>query len=954
MQLLVEEVECCDDMSEDDQENSPARAAYTAVHLRVRGVPAVRATVAVSCVKAEAMPRSTAVATVADQVKELKSKLWHVGREKGKIALACENTIRELKTVVKEKSRAALGALVRVTQDLEVAGKRVLRLERDNTWLRKRLYKQEKTLAELEDRVVHEAKRAKDAEGEARRLGKVAQKATTASEKHRAAYKARAGKNKELHKKVSMQNDEITALQCLAELSADRVDAGAEEAAELKQHLAQAEAQALFEKDRAMQAAAHLALAESSVPAPVAQALEEANDEIITCQLALEKATAQIHVLEDRLAQVQPPTFNMLDEAQSTRTQRRWVQKDVEYLSQLLKDRKWRVQDVSRALSSAGMLEDLFESKEFWYLRVRWVADEMKMLTEKQWSVDNTIGLMIDAVLSFGDLHRLRMAFSLCYSPENDRAMHKVWIACRHARTEDDEEPPSTFATSRLRKSRHPHVRLPEPIPPVEKVRLRFKEIEKDLKIEVSADGKVATHRFMDRLVEMHEEHRSLGLIHPACGTTSTRPHNVTYSLDAFPVEAVSVEHSGIFSSSLVVPSQSEEFFRIIAAGTIKENTCELNRMHAMRRVDKDFNLVTTRGYAKGSDGKPIHINLLVCCDKKAVEVLRGCSPGCAWCVCGREKRLSTAWDVRKEPATWKAAVAALSKVCSGAFPEVFDVYAWAHLAMPHEKLPRYCSVCKERPYKNEAEYEAALKQVAAMRSDTSKEGKAKFKAQRSAHAAAHYGQYLHEASNLMFNMLNVIPEVMHLDGLNVAKQAWTKGVLVLFNEHMREVATTFFKGMGVKLDVKTKPDGRAGSAWFKASVWAELVHGYDGIPGGLAGWFASLLFYIGQDFATKQTAFTSRGTGTADASSDEVLKRAYGIKGENLLEVARLFYAYKDWHDALHMETPDKEAREKVALRLAITANRLMIRFKAVAKETGKTWVYHIALFIVPRSVLK
>ena len=89
-------------------------------------------------------------------------------------------------------------------------------------------------------------------------------------------------------------------------------------------------------------------------------------------------------------------------------------------------------------------------------------------------------------------------------------------------------------------------------------------------------------------------------------------------------------------------------------------------------------------------------------------------------------------------------------------------------------------------------------------------------------------------------------------------------------------------------------------------------------------------------------------GQQTADASSDEVLKRAYGIKGENLLEVARLFDAYKDWHDALHLETPDEEAREKVALRLAITANRMVIRFKAVAKETGKTWVYHIALFIV------
>ena len=83
-------------------------------------------------------------------------------------------------------------------------------------------------------------------------------------------------------------------------------------------------------------------------------------------------------------------------------------------------------------------------------------------------------------------------------------------------------------------------------------------------------------------------------------------------------------------------------------------------------------------------------------------------------------------------------------------------------------------------------------------------------------------------------------------------------------------------------------------------------------------------------------------------------MKRAYGTKGQNILDCARLFDSYKDWHDALHMDTPDDAARENAAFRLAITANRLMVRFKTVAKETGKTWVYHIALFIVPRTVRK
>ena len=66
-------------------------------------------------------------------------------------------------------------------------------------------------------------------------------------------------------------------------------------------------------------------------------------------------------------------------------------------------------------------------------------------------------------------------------------------------------------------------------------------------------------------------------------------------------------------------------------------------------------------------------------------------------------------------------------------------------------------------------------------------------------------------------------------------------------------------------------------------------------------------------------------------------------------------WYTHQAWHDATHfLETPDDAACEAVALKLAITANRLMIAFKTVAKETGKTWVYHIALYIVPRSVRK
>ena len=239
------------------------------------------------------------------------------------------------------------------------------------------------------------------------------------------------------------------------------------------------------------------------------------------------------------------------------------------------------------------------------------------------------------------------------------------------------------------------------------------------------------------------------------------------------------------------------------------------------------------------------------------------------------------------------------------------------------------------------------------MRADTSKEGKALWKKVRSNHAGTHFGQYLHEAPNLMFNMLNAIPEIMHLDALNIAKQSWTKGLVVLLNEHMREILTGFIKGLGCKLDVKQKADGRAGTAWFKASVWAGLVNGTDRVPGGLPGWFATVLYYIGIDFTSKQKAFVPSEVGP-DATTAQIMKAAFGIKGQQLLDCARLFDTYKAWHDATHMETPDAAAREAVAYTLAITANSMMVAFKTVAKETGKTWVFHIALFIMPRTVHK
>ena len=781
------------------------------------------------------------------EVPELKRKIWLLGREKGNLIRQCEVSVRALKENFKEKSRDALKELQAACRSAEEANRELKRAKIDTKYFRKRMYE----MLEENTQLIIDLKEAvqlnKNSQRDASRAQAAQRASTSACTLAKGAYRERATQLTQLSKEVKSQRVKISYLEKLNQTSDKGADAEREKADAAMQRLRASEArvQQLQAECNSMEANMAERDVECAAQTFVGEHLLETNKQLVaeigTKDSALEAARDQIEKLRDIVAKLQVPSMvKRIDDA-AGRTQRLYQKQDLDYLTNIFNERKWPAKILAKALAQSGLIKDVFESQECWEMRIQWLKDEMHLLRTKQWSVEATIGLMIDAVMSYGDLQRLRQAFSLEYSAEHDRAMHRTWVVSPHLCDENGEQASDEQAWCMRRHI----VRMPEPIPPVEKVRQKFKEYEGSLKITVSDDGKIATHRFMHRLVELHEEHKALGLIHPSCGTSEALAHVVTYCLDGFPVEALSVEHAGILSSSLKVPSQSEEFFRIVTAATIKECNAELNRMHTLRRIDKDFNLVSTRGTAKASDGSDIYFILVLCMDKKAIEVLRGVAPGCPWCTCPREKRLATAWRTDNEPTSWQAALAALKKVCSGAFafPQIHDMYEWAHLALPGEALPRYCHVCKKKPYKTVAEYEAGLKAVAAKRCDTSKEGKNIWKRERSNHGAAHFSQYLHEAPNLMFNMLNVIPEIMHLDALNVAKQAWTKGLATLLNEHMREVLTGFIKGLGGKLDVKAKPDGRSGTAWFKASMWAELVHGSDKVPAGLPAWLATVLY---------------------------------------------------------------------------------------------------------------
>ena len=542
---------------------------------------------------------------------------------------------------------------------------------------------------------------------------------------------------------------------------------------------------------------------------------------------------------------------------------------------------------------------------------------------------------MVDNFMSYNDLRNLRQALSLVYDKEMDRFMHPVWIVSPFE---------ALFQRPLL-------IRWPEPIPPIEQIRACYKQYEGELKIAVSSDGKVACHRFAHKALELHQQHLAKKLVATEVGTQG-RPHRLAYSFDAFPCDGLSIEHGCISSADLLVPSQSEDMLKILMVATMKENTEGLNRMHEARRVDRDFNQILSRGYIEAG-GNKVYFELFICVDKKAVEMLRGCSPGCPWCECSPDCRLATAWTVARPPATWAAAAKGLDRVCQRPFPTAFDMYSWAHKALPFEEKPRHCKFCGKEPYKTKAEYEAHLEEIKKERSDPTKAGKIAFQKKRSAHAAKHARQYLHEVSNLLIGMSHVIVEVMHLVELNVAKQCWTKGIVLLMSPYMRELSTSYFAGMGFKLDVKLKANGQSGSAWFKASVLNELVHGSTKVPGGLAPWLATLLFYAGEDFLEKQSALTPLPKGARDDPLTVLTKR-YGVKGQQLFNAASLWDTYKEWHDTTFMAAFDAAARESVALRMAVAANAMTEKFKVVAKESGKTWIFHIALFIAPHQVAR
>ena len=194
MEPTYYEVACPDDDASEEEPEEP-RIICAVVKLRLAGVKHV--VTAVPCVKLEAVPLHLTDA-LTEQVKTLKTKLWHANREKGQLVRACESRLRERQAETKIQSRRALTGVVTMSQQLDEATKKMKRMDYDRKYLEKLRYKHEYQIKDLALRLERAEKRARENENEARKHEKKARLESSKLSHAVGAYRQRAAANSEL------------------------------------------------------------------------------------------------------------------------------------------------------------------------------------------------------------------------------------------------------------------------------------------------------------------------------------------------------------------------------------------------------------------------------------------------------------------------------------------------------------------------------------------------------------------------------------------------------------------------------------------------------------------------------------------------------------------------------------------------------------------------------------
>ena len=183
----------------------------------------------------------------------------------------------------------------------------------------------------------------------------------------------------------------------------------------------------------------------------------------------------------------------------------------------------------------ASRLEALHGAPAMEKLRMAWLSSLLTAHAKLKWNPDMVIRLMIERNLSVRDVDALRQATSLHYDGTIDAFSHPLWIVASEG-----------FA------NQFPHdaeklglgfIRWPEPFPPRSEWYPVWLEAKKELKIEMSEDGKISARSYLDTIVRLISGHRERKILAALYGTSAANPVEVGLQFDAFPCDNVSASH---------------------------------------------------------------------------------------------------------------------------------------------------------------------------------------------------------------------------------------------------------------------------------------------------------------------------------------------------------------------------------------------------------------------------
>ena len=306
-----------------------------------------------------------------EEAARLRARINNLSKKAAHERRSYEAAIRELKVASKSASREVYRSLERMesnVQHVTLKNKKVLKLF---TFWRKKAYELEKQAAEREARLRDaradneiNLRRAREAESLAERREQLLEKsnerravtmayhknqsATIKVSEHAAAEANReaAQRRRQLQEAdkelghLRQQMNELLEMSREGEGEGEDDEAAAAEEEDMRSHR---------EAERCEQDNAELA----DLAASLAGQLAESREKVLKLELEI-----------DSRAKFVPPQFIAKESETSERSKRRRTQVDVAYLEEVFKKRPWEGCDLARALESAGLLAEVFDSRQ--------------------------------------------------------------------------------------------------------------------------------------------------------------------------------------------------------------------------------------------------------------------------------------------------------------------------------------------------------------------------------------------------------------------------------------------------------------------------------------------------------------------------------------------------------------------------------------------------------------